>query len=162
MLDARAPDPRSCPRPSATAGCRSAEGIENVWEYDHRVFVFHRGRLLLRGRNEAGKTKALELLFPFLFDADLSPGRLDPFGSSARPMRWNLHQRERPRGPQRIGYVWMELGRLEGGEPRYFTVGAGLKARRSATDVEAWFFHTSQRPGEESAPRAGGATAHPG
>jgi len=38
---------------------------------------------LLRGQNESGKTKALEVLLPFLLDASLQPQRLDPFGSTA-------------------------------------------------------------------------------
>ncbi|HEX7625288.1 MAG TPA: hypothetical protein VF400_17045, partial [Anaeromyxobacteraceae bacterium] len=124
-------------------------GLQNVWEYDERRFVFERGRLLLRGRNEAGKTKALELLFPFLLDADLSPQRLDPFGSAARPMRWNLLNENNPDDQQRVGYLWLELGRLVNGAPEYLVLGAGLKARRSTGDVDAWFFVTSQRPDVE-------------
>jgi uncharacterized protein (TIGR02680 family) len=146
MLDARAPEPSRLPEPDRERWTVLRAGIQNVWEYDDRRFVFHRGRLLLRGRNEAGKTKAVELLFPFLLDADLAPQRLDPFGSNARPMRWNLINESEPELPQRIGYLWLELGRLAGGAPEYFTIGAGLRARRSASDVEAWFFVTSQRP----------------
>jgi uncharacterized protein (TIGR02680 family) len=146
MLDARAPEPSRFPEPTRERWTVLRAGIRNVWEYDDRTFVFHRGRLLLRGRNEAGKTKALELLFPFLLDADLAPQRLDPFGSNARPMRWNLVNENDPEAQLRIGYLWLELGRLDAGAPAYLTIGAGLKARRSATDVEAWFFVTSQRP----------------
>lgn len=32
-------------------------GILNVWRYYQEVFTFHRGRLLLRGRNGTGKSK---------------------------------------------------------------------------------------------------------
>src|SRR5687767_15216421 len=71
-------------------------GIQNIWEYDDHRFVFHRGRLLLRGQNESGKTKALEVLLPFLLDASLQPQRLDPFGSNARAMRWNLLNDAKP------------------------------------------------------------------
>ena len=45
-------------------------GVLNVWEYDDQQFWFADGRLLLRGRNEAGKSKVLELLFPFVLDGD--------------------------------------------------------------------------------------------
>ncbi len=124
-------------------------GIQNVWEYDDREFVFNRGRLLLRGQNEAGKTKAMELLFPFLLDADLAPQRLDPFGTTARPMRWNLINESDPDAQQRIGYLWLELGRLEAGKAIHCTIGAGVKARRGSSDVDAWFFVTSQRPGAD-------------
>jgi uncharacterized protein (TIGR02680 family) len=146
MLDARASEPNRLPEPDRERWTVLRAGIQNVWEYDDRRFVFRRGRLLLRGRNEAGKTKAVELLFPFLLDADLAPQRLDPFGSNARPMRWNLINDADPNAQLRLGYVWLELGRIEDGAPVFFTIGAGLKARRSATDVEAWFFVTSQRP----------------
>ena len=141
-----APAPHALPEPTRARWTALRAGIQNVWEYDDRRFVFTRGRLLLRGHNEAGKTKALELLFPFLLDADLAPQRLDPFGSTARPMRWNLVNDQDPDQQLRIGYVWLELGRLDGDEPEYVTLGAGLKARRSAPDVEHWFFLTAQRP----------------
>jgi len=120
-------------------------GIQNVWEYDDQRFVFHRGRLLLRGQNESGKTKALEVLLPFLLDADLQPQRLDPFGSTARPMRWNLLNDANPDVSVAIGYVWLELGRLDDGAPLFCTVGAGLRAKRSVPGVEDWYFLSSQR-----------------
>ena len=51
----------------------SRAGMLNVWRYYDEVFTFHRGRLLLRGPNGTGKSKALELLLPFLLDANLRP-----------------------------------------------------------------------------------------
>jgi uncharacterized protein (TIGR02680 family) len=137
--------PAALPRPTRDRWTLLRGGIQNVWEYDDRRFVFERGRLLLRGQNEAGKTKAMELLFPFLLDADLAPQRLDPFGSVARPMRWNLLNDADPGLQSRIGYVWLELGRLEDGAPEYCTLGCGLRARRASPDVEPWFFLTSLR-----------------
>jgi uncharacterized protein (TIGR02680 family) len=138
--------PSSLPEPDRERWTALRAGIQNVWEYDDRRFVFTRGRLLLRGQNEAGKTKALELLFPFLLDADLAPQRLDPFGTNARPMRWNLVNDLDPADKMRVGYVWLELGRRDGERYEYVTIGAGLKGRRSSTDVEHWFFLTTQRP----------------
>lgn len=121
-------------------------GIQNIWEYEDQRFVFYKGRLLLRGQNASGKTKALEVLLPFLFDASLQPSRLDPFGSTSRPMRWNLFNEETPADRTvNIGYVWLELGRQDGEGPVYCTIGAGLRARRSASEVEVWYFKTSQR-----------------
>ncbi|MDX3694411.1 hypothetical protein PV726_29555 [Streptomyces europaeiscabiei] len=35
-------------------------GILNVWRYYDETFTFHQGRLLLRGQNGSGKSKALE------------------------------------------------------------------------------------------------------
>lgn len=51
-------------------------GILNLYLYDEQVFAFHRGRLLLRGNNGTGKSMALEVLLPYLLDADLTPSRL--------------------------------------------------------------------------------------
>jgi uncharacterized protein (TIGR02680 family) len=122
-------------------------GLQNIWEYDSQVFVCHKGRLLLRGRNESGKTKALEVLLPFLLDGDFSPHRIDPFGSSARQMRFNLIHEGNPDVGVSIGYVWMEFGRRKGDVEEYFTIGAGLKAMKSNSDVTSWYFATSQRVG---------------
>lgn len=138
--------PERLPAPRRDRWSVLRAGIQNVWEYDDRRFVFRRGRLLLRGQNEAGKTKAMELLFPFLLDADLAPQRLDPFGTTARPMRWNLINEADPGAQLRTGYLWLELGRLEGGKPAYCVLGAGVKARRGSAEVDAWFFVTSRRP----------------
>ena len=59
-------------------------GIVNLYEYANQAFDFAGGRLLLRGHNTSGKTKALELLLPFCLDGDISPSKLDPFGSIQR------------------------------------------------------------------------------
>ena len=61
-------------------------GIRNVWQYDDQIFDFAEGRLLLRGRNGAGKSKALEILLPFLLDGDAR--RLDTTGTSRTSLRW--------------------------------------------------------------------------
>ncbi len=85
-------------------------GLGDIWHYDDQVFEFYRGNLILRGANESGKTKALELLLPFCLDGDISPRKLDPFARSAKEMHWNLigcgsHE-------QRTGYVWLEFERI--------------------------------------------------
>jgi hypothetical protein len=51
-------------------------GILNLFLYDEQVFAFHNGRLLLRGNNGTGKSMALEVLLPYLLDAELTPSRL--------------------------------------------------------------------------------------
>ena len=119
-------------------------GIVNLYEYADQVFELAGGRLLLRGHNTSGKTKALELLLPFCLDGDISPQRLDPFARSEKKMHWNLigcgaHE-------QRTGYVWLEFERMvaETG-PARITVGIGMKANRSATDVRRWYFVVRDR-----------------
>ncbi|WP_027940601.1 TIGR02680 family protein [Amycolatopsis taiwanensis] len=122
-------------------------GILNVWRYYDEVFEFHHGRLLLRGPNGTGKSKALELLLPFLFDASLRPHRLSTFGTSERTMHWNL-MGEGTTGTTRVGYVWLEFADLtDPGES--FTCGARLQATTRTTGVTADYFTTSLRVGTD-------------
>ncbi|RKS07485.1 putative exonuclease SbcCD C subunit [Nocardiopsis sp. Huas11] len=68
-------------------------GIRNVWQYDDHVLDFAEGRLLLRGRNGAGKSKALEMLLPFLLDGDVR--RLDTTGTNRTSLRWLMAEDQR-------------------------------------------------------------------
>jgi len=123
-------------------------GILNLWQYDDQELRFHQGRLILRGENGTGKSKALELLLPFLLDADLRPHRLDPFAGTARTMRWNLL--EGTRHDSRVGYVWLELGRrLDDGGSRVLTLGCGLRATQRVQRVDSWYFVTERRVGAD-------------
>jgi uncharacterized protein (TIGR02680 family) len=124
----------------------SRAGIVNVWRYYDETFAFHRGRLLLRGPNGTGKSKALEVLLPFLFDASLRPNRLSTFGGSERTMHWNL-MGEGASGVTRVGYVWLEFACVRDGEQSWFTCGARLAATAHTTTVHADYFTTGQRVG---------------
>ncbi|MBB6120981.1 TIGR02680 family protein [Nocardiopsis algeriensis] len=73
-------------------------GIRNVWQYDDHVLDFAEGRLLLRGRNGAGKSKALEMLLPFLLDGDTR--RLDTTGTNRTSLRWLMADSPRAGGPE--------------------------------------------------------------
>ncbi|MBV6697662.1 TIGR02680 family protein [Kitasatospora aureofaciens] len=128
-------------------------GILNVWRYYDETFTFHEGRLLLRGQNGTGKSKALEVLLPFLFDASLRPNRLSTFGGSERTMHWNL-MGEGASGKTRVGYVWLEFVLTDGrhtdsrhtdGRPAWFTCGARLQASVHTSGVTADFFTTTAR-----------------
>jgi uncharacterized protein (TIGR02680 family) len=126
-------------------------GIVNVWRYYDETFHFHRGRLLLRGPNGTGKSKALELLLPYLFDANLRPSRLSTFGGSERTMYWNL-MGDGYEGVTRVGYVWLEFGRTDGdGGERWFTCGARLQASKNVRSAAATYFTTTRRPGVDLA-----------
>ncbi|WP_116247447.1 SbcC/MukB-like Walker B domain-containing protein [Nocardiopsis sp. FIRDI 009] len=86
-------DPASTPRYRLERA-----GIRNVWQYDDQVLDFAEGRLLLRGRNGAGKSKALEMLLPFLLDGDVR--RLDTTGTNRTSLRWLMADGPRTgRGP---------------------------------------------------------------
>ena len=132
---------------SASARWRpSRAGIVNVWRYYGETFEFHRGRMLLRGPNGTGKSKALELLLPYLLDANLRPSRLSTFGSAERSMHWNL-MGEGSSGTTRVGYVWLEFARSGATEPEWFTCGARLQASAHTTAVGADYFTTTRRIG---------------
>ncbi|HUZ09017.1 MAG TPA: TIGR02680 family protein [Acidimicrobiales bacterium] len=137
------------PRPAQGRMRPLRAGIRNVWEYDDQQFWFADGRLILRGQNTAGKSKALELLLPFVLDGDIRSERLDPFGSRAKTMYWNLIDfAERASA---IGYCWVEFGHLDpAGVERYVTCVVGLRAVRSAgRKVDTWFAVTPQRVGAD-------------
>ena len=116
-------------------------GIVNLWDYRDDEFVFADGRLVLRGPNGSGKTKALEVLFPFVLDGRIEPRRLNPFASEDRTMRSNLLYRGQSAS---YGYVWMEFG-TEGGEA--VTVGIGLQGSKHSDKVKRWYFVADGRVG---------------
>ena len=119
-------------------------GIINLYEYANQVFDFAGGRLLLRGHNTSGKTKALELLLPFCLDGDTRPTKLDPFASGAKEMKWNLVGCID--GDQRDGYVWLEFERIdEAGVTRRLTAGIGMHATAALPGVKRWYFVARER-----------------
>ncbi len=118
-------------------------GIVNVWQYDRVELRFAGGRLLLRGKNGAGKSKALEVLLPFLLDGDTR--HLDATGRDRTTVKW-LMTDGRPAG-NHIGYVWLELRCADADGERFHTLGAGLKASSSTGGTDTWFFATDRRVG---------------
>jgi uncharacterized protein (TIGR02680 family) len=115
-------------------------GVINVWDYADEEFVFAGGRLVLRGHNGSGKTKALEVLFPFVFDGVADARRLDPFSGDNRTMKSNLLYRGQE---AEYGYVWMEFAR----EDETVTLVIGLRAHRNRDGVRSSFFVTGKRLG---------------
>ena len=115
-------------------------GIINLWDYRDEEFLFVDGWLVLRGPNGSGKTKALEVLFPFVLDGRIEPRRLNPFASEDRTMKSNLLYRG-----QEVShaYVWMEFGDGE----TFLTIGIGLRAHRHVDKVSRWHFVTEGRVG---------------
>ncbi len=123
-------------------------GILNLYLYDEQVFVFHHGRLLLRGNNGTGKSMALEVLLPYLLDADLTPSRLSTFGGRDRNMYlWLIGFDKSGARTSERGYTWVEFGRrLPDGGSEYFTAGALLEGTRESP-VKARYFSTAARVG---------------
>ncbi|TDC06957.1 TIGR02680 family protein [Actinomadura bangladeshensis] len=123
-----------------------------MFYYDAEEFRFHDGRLLLRGNNGTGKSKVLALTLPFLLDGELSPHRVEPDGDRQKRMEWNLLLGGKHPHPERLGYTWLEFGRLHpDGTPEYRTLGCGLKAVKDRGIVRHWFFVTTRRVGVDLA-----------
>ena len=134
------------PRPGRNRWQPLRAGLTDLFYYDQEEFRFRDGRLLLRGNNGTGKSKVLALCLPFLFDGQLTPARVEPDGDPGKRMEWNLLLGGRY--PERLGYTWLEFGRLsEAGESEYFTIGCGLKAVAGRGAPATWFFATPQRVG---------------
>lgn len=119
-------------------------GIINLWDYRDQEFCFADGRLVLRGPNGSGKTKALEVLFPFVLDGRIEPRRLNPFAGEERTMKSNLLYRKQESA---YSYVWMEFARGDWDDPEVVTVGIGMRATRSSDKVTRWYFVADGRAG---------------
>lgn len=112
-------------------------GIVNVWQYDRVEFRFADGRALFRGKNGAGKSKALEVLLPFLLDGDTRS--IDASGRDRTTVGWLMTDGREP--GNHVGYVWLELRLSDGdGQDRFCTLGAGLKSSSSTKQSTTWFF----------------------
>ena len=119
-------------------------GIINMWDYRDEEFCFADGWLVLRGPNGSGKTKALEVLFPFVLDGRIDPKRLNPFAAEDRTMKSNLLFRG---GENAVGYVWLELRHRDTGEA--VTIGVGLHAARHRDAPARWHFVAAGRVGAD-------------
>ncbi|GAA3226221.1 TIGR02680 family protein [Actinocorallia longicatena] len=115
-------------------------GVINLWDYVDEEFAFADGRLVLRGHNGSGKTKALEVLFPFILDGVADARRLDPFSGDNRTMKSNLLYRGQE---SEHGYVWMEFAR----PVETVTLVIGLRAHKHRDGVVTSFFVTGMRLG---------------
>ena len=130
----------------------SRAGVINVWDYVDEEWAFADGRLALRGHNGSGKTKALEVLFPFVLDGVADSRRLDPFSGENRTMKSNLLYRGQE---SEYGYVWMEFGRQataargagETPATETITLIIGMRAHRNSDGVRMSFFVTGKRLG---------------
>ncbi len=114
-------------------------GLVNFWYYDEQEFYFLKGRMLLRGSNGSGKSVTMQSVVPLLLDGNLSPERLDPFGTRDRKMNNYLLEEEDER-EERTGYLYLEFKREE--SETYHTVGMGMRARKGKP-MEKWYFYIS-------------------
>ena len=134
----------------------SRAGVINIWDYVDEEWAFADGRLALRGHNGSGKTKALEVLFPFVLDGMADSRRLDPFSGENRTMKSNLLFRGQE---SEYGYVWMEFARTRASAAQRnraatdeagaetVTLIIGMRAHRNTDGVRMSFFVTGKRVG---------------
>jgi uncharacterized protein (TIGR02680 family) len=121
-------------------------GILNVWFYYDARFSFSGGRVIWRGTNGAGKSRAMEMLLPYLLDAD----RRNIDASLQQKVRLEdlMSAGAGERGANRIGYLWLELVGDDGdGNVEYVTLGALIRYSRSSMEAKAWYFTTPLRVG---------------
>lgn len=111
-------------------------GLINFWYYDEQEFPFVKGRMLLRGSNGSGKSVTMQSVIPLLLDGNMSPERLDPFGSRDRKMSSYLLEEDDGR-EERTGYLYLEFRRQE--SENYLTIGMGIRARRGKP-LDKWYF----------------------
>lgn len=111
-------------------------GLINFWYYDEQEFPFVKGRMLLRGANGSGKSVTMQSVVPLLLDGNMSPERLDPFGSRDRKMSSYLLEEDDAR-EERTGYLYLEFKREKC--EQYLTVGMGIRARKRKP-LEKWYF----------------------
>lgn len=111
-------------------------GLINFWYYDEQEFPFVKGRMLLRGSNGSGKSVTMQSVVPLLLDGNMSPERLDPFGSRDRKMSSYLLEENDGR-EERTGYLYLEFKRKD--SDIYFTIGMGIRARRGKP-LDKWYF----------------------
>ena len=117
-------------------------GLLNLYRFDDEWFPFADGRLLLRGNNGTGKSRVLALTLPFLFDGEVTPTRLEPDGDKAKRAEWNLLLGQHD---DRLGYTWIEFGRLEDGQPTFVTLAIGMRAVKGKGLAGRWFLVTDRR-----------------
>jgi uncharacterized protein (TIGR02680 family) len=139
---------RELPEPALERWQPLRAGLVDLFYYDTEEFWFRDGRLLLRGNNGTGKSKVLALMLPFLLDGELSPHRVEPDADPKKKMEWNLLLGGAHPYPERLGYTWLEFGRVdEHGDPVFRTLGCGLKAVSGKGIARHWYFVTEQRIG---------------
>ncbi len=111
-------------------------GLINFWYYDEQEFPFVKGRMLLRGANGSGKSVTMQSVVPLLLDGNMSPERLDPFGSRDRKMSSYLLEEDDKR-EERTGYLYLEFKRED--SETYITIGMGIRARKGKP-LDKWYF----------------------
>lgn len=122
-------------------------GILNVWQYQVEEFDLSGGRAIFQGTNGSGKSRTLELLLPLCLDGDLR--QMGSKGFDTVSVR-RLMLDDYTGGPNRIGYVWIELRRETPTGKEFLTSGVGIKASSNSQQIsDSWRFVTDRRVGAD-------------
>lgn len=119
--------------------CRA--GILNVHKFTDIEFEFDGGMLVLRGPNGSGKTRALDMLFPFLLTGDR---RRMGSGNGSPVTVESLMKVMSAGATNRVGYVWAECRTFAG---EYRTVGAFFRYSSNTSQAKVAYFLTPLRVG---------------
>jgi len=122
-------------------------GIQNVWRYIDQTFPMDGGRVIWRGSNGSGKSRALELLLPYLLDGDKAA--MD--STNARKVSLDQLMSVCTRGSSnRVGILWLELRRdLPDGGREYKTIGAHVRRSDTTKTLHVEHFITGLRAGQD-------------
>ena len=126
----------------------SLNEMERWMFINEQEFPFVKGRMLLRGSNGSGKSVTMQSVVPLLLDGNMSPERLDPFGSRDRKMSSYLLEENDGR-EERTGYLYLEFKRKD--SETYLTIGMGIRAKRNKP-LDKWYFSLTdgRRIGKEN------------
>ncbi|SDN61571.1 Putative exonuclease SbcCD, C subunit [Paenibacillus sp. yr247] len=117
----------------------SRAALIDFWVFDYQEFHFSDGKMLLRGENGSGKSVTMQSLFPVMLDGNISPKRLDPFGSRDRKMDYYvLFENKMEDRTERTSYILLEFEKP--GEDRYITLGMGINGRKGKNKLDVWYF----------------------
>ena len=119
--------------------------VQNLWYHD-AILEYCDGKMLNRGHNGSGKSIFLGLQWPFLLSGRVKdavpPGTRGHMEDVRSVMLAFGHY------GSRLGYTWIECGRIGDAGPEYRTLGAGLSASTGSTVVH-WHFITDGRVGRD-------------
>ena len=103
-------------------------GLISLFHYANQVFDAEDGHLLLRGSNGSGKSTAIELVIPLLFDGNLTSSNLSTSDGQRSIVYHLLLDGLYTR---RLGYSWAQFACVDadGGE-RWVTLALGVKMPR--------------------------------
>ena len=109
-------------------------GLISLFHYANQVFDAEDGHLLLRGSNGSGKSTAMELIVPLLFDGNLSASNLST-SDGQRSIAYHLLLDGLY--PRRLGYSWIQFAQ-PAMAPTWVTLALGVKMSQD-TRHDPWF-----------------------